>query len=253
MTMLEDYWLPTRDGKGTQVDTLPPGQSFDQIEDILYFQKKLYNSLGVPVTRLNPDNQYTLGVATEITRDEVKFGKFIARMRNQFSTLFIKMLEKQLVLKGIMTIQDYQRISKEFRFDFAKDNYFTELKNNQIMGARNDLAHAMVDFAGRFYSNTLIRKNILMQSDEEIEEIDQQIADESMMPQYQMTGMESQGGIMADPDMAGDSGVPPTSTTPPQQNGADQQQGQTPQGNNGAGANPNAKKLRAVAGRMAGQ
>ena len=180
MTMLEDYWLPRRDGRGTEVDTLPPGTSFDQISDIYYFQKKLYNSLYVPVTRLNPEDKFSLGIATEVTRDEVKFGKFISRMRNRFSQLFTKMLEKQLVLKQVMTLEDFQRISKFFRFDFAKDSYFTELKDSQIQQGRNDVAMGMMGgLVGRFYSNKWLRKNILKQSDEDIEEMDMEIAEET--------------------------------------------------------------------------
>jgi hypothetical protein len=211
MTMLEDYWLPRRDGKGTEVDTLPPGTSFDQISDILYFQKKFYNSLNVPVNRLSPDDKFSNDIiATGITREEIKFGKFIARMRNRFSLLFTKVLEKQLVLKHIMTIEDFQRISKFFRYDYAKDSYFVELKDAQILNGRVELAHAMIDLVGRYYSNTWLRKNVLKQTDEDIEENDDQIAEESMNPQYNMAGEmgPSAGGILGDMALGGESGGP---------------------------------------------
>ena len=108
-TMLEDYWLPVRDGRGTKVDVLPPGAAFNQIDDILFFQRRLYELLHVPMSRLDPENHYTEDVATGITRDEVKFGKFIERMRTRFSLLFVKVLEKQVVLKQIMTIEDFPK------------------------------------------------------------------------------------------------------------------------------------------------
>ena len=132
MTMLEDYWLPRREGgRGTEVTTLPGGQTLGQMDDVLYFQKKFLQTLNVPVSRLNSDALFSIGRATEITRDELKFGRFIIRLRHRFSQLFIKMLEKQLVLKGIMTPEDWAQIVHNVNFDFAKDNYFTELKNNE--------------------------------------------------------------------------------------------------------------------------
>ena len=134
MTMLEDYWLPRRDGgKGTEVTTLPGGQTLGQMDDVLYFQKKFFQTLNVPVNRLNSDALFSLGRATEVTRDELKFARFISRLRGKFATLFTKMLEKQLVLKGVMTIEDFENISPNFKYDFSKDNYFTELKDGEIM------------------------------------------------------------------------------------------------------------------------
>ncbi|MEI6882341.1 MAG: portal protein, partial [Bacteroidota bacterium] len=137
MTMLEDYWLPRREGgRGTEVTTLPGGQTLGQMDDVLYFQKKMYQTLNVPVNRLNSDALFSLGRATEVTRDELKFSKFISRLRGRFSTLFTSLLEKQLVLKGIMSIEDGQNIAPDIRFDFAKDNYFTELKNAEMIQNR---------------------------------------------------------------------------------------------------------------------
>jgi hypothetical protein len=140
MTMLEDYWLPRRDGgKGTEVTTLPGGQTLGQMDDVLYFQKKFFQTLNVPVNRLNSDALFSLGRATEVTRDELKFAKFISRLRGKFATLFVKMLEKQLVLKQILTIEDFENISADLKFDFAKDNYFTELKDGEIIENRINL------------------------------------------------------------------------------------------------------------------
>ena len=173
MTMLEDYWLPRREGgRGTEVTTLPGGQTLGQMDDVLYFQKKFLQCLNVPVSRLNSDALFSIGRATEITRDELKFGRFIVRLRSRFSHLFIKMLEKQLVLKGIMTIEEYNDLAHKIRFDFAKDNYFTELKDNEIAEARVNLARNFQDMAGKYYSHHWIRKNILKQTDDVVAEED---------------------------------------------------------------------------------
>ena len=170
MTMLEDYWLPRREGgRGTEVTTLPGGQTLGQMDDVLYFQKKFLNALNVPVSRLNSDALFSLGRATEITRDELKFVRFITRLRNRFSQLFLKLLEKQLVLKGITTIEDWNLISNDIKFNYERDNYFTELKDAEISQGRIQLAQAFQDVAGKYYSHTWIRKNILHQSDEDIE------------------------------------------------------------------------------------
>jgi len=184
ITMLEDYWLPQRDGKGTKVDVLPPGAAFNQLDDILFFQKRLYNSLHVPINRLDPDNIYSDSVATQITRDEVKFGKFIDRMRVRFAQLFTKVLEKQLVLKQVMSIEDFEKVSRFLKYDFVKDNYFLEGKEQQIMMSRIEIAMQIMPFIGRYYSNTWMRKNVLRQNDEEIKEMDMEILEEQDNPQY---------------------------------------------------------------------
>ena len=179
MTMLEDYWLPRRDGgKGTEVTTLPGGQTLGQMDDVLYFQKKFFQTLNVPVNRLNSDALFSLGRATEVTRDELKFARFISRLRSKFATLFTKMLEKQLVLKGIMTLEDFENISPNFKYDFSKDNYFTELKDGEILENRINLARNFQDMIGKYYSQEWLRKNILQQSDDDIEEMDKQIEEE---------------------------------------------------------------------------
>lgn len=170
MTMLEDYWLPRREGgRGTEVTTLPGGQNLGQMDDVLYFQKKFLQTLNVPVSRLNSDALFSIGRATEITRDELKFERFIVRLRNRFSHLFVKMLEKQLVLKGITTVDDWQTIQGLIRFEFAKDNYFAELKKAEILQNRISQTRDMQDMAGKYVSHAWIRKNVLLQSEDDIE------------------------------------------------------------------------------------
>lgn len=186
MTMLEDFWFPRREGsRGTEVTTLPAGQNLGEMSDVEYFQKKLYSSLNVPVSRLEAqDNPFDVGRSTQISRDEVKFAKFINRLRLKFAQLFLKCLEKQLILKGITTSEDWEVISQNIRFDFAKDNYFAELKENEIIMGRINLLQQIDQYAGKYYSHTWIRKNVLQQSDDDIEEIDAEIQEEQDNIQY---------------------------------------------------------------------
>jgi hypothetical protein len=179
MTMLEDYWLPRREGgKGTEITTLPGGENLGKMEDVEYFQKKLYQSLNVPATRLQTEQTYSIGRATEITRDEVKFAKFISRMRAKFSTLFLKCLEKQLVLKGIVTVDDWKQMSQYIKFDYAKDNYYEELKETDVLNSRLQAANQLTPYVGKYYSHSWIRSNIFKQSDEDRAQMDQQIKEE---------------------------------------------------------------------------
>jgi hypothetical protein len=195
MTMLEDYWLPRREGgRGTEVTTLPGGQTLGQMDDVLYFQKRFYQTLNVPVNRLNSDALFSLGRATEVTRDEVKFSRFVNRLRSKFSTLFVMMLQKQLVLKKVMTIEEYDSISAKIRFDFAQDNYFSELKDGEILMNRVNNVHMMQDLVGKYYSNEWLRKNVLMQSDDEIEMMDEQIQEEMNDPRYGVIDAGDQPG-----------------------------------------------------------
>jgi hypothetical protein len=183
MTMLEDYWFPRREGgKGTEVTTLPAGQNLGEMTDVEYFQKKLYQSLNVPVTRMQSDNTFSLGKSSEITRDEIKFNKFIQRLRNRFTQLFLKSLERQLILKGVATSEDWAQISGKVRFNFAIDNYFAELKESEIMQGRVQLLQQIDPYVGKYYSTEWIRKNVLRQSDEDIEEIDSQMDEDSANP-----------------------------------------------------------------------
>lgn len=186
MTMLEDFWLPRRDGsRGTEISTLPGGQNLGEIEDIVYFQNILYRSLNVPVSRLQPDQTFTLGRATEITRDEVKFSKFITRLRNKFSELFLKLLEKQLLLKQICTVEDWEIWKSQIEFKYAIDNYYAELKNMEILRDRVNLLRDMEEYVGKYYSHENARRYVLQQTDEEIKENDEQIKKEAKDPRWQ--------------------------------------------------------------------
>ncbi len=185
MTMLEDFWLPrSGGGRGTEITTLPGGQNLSELDDVVYFQRKLYKSLNVPITRLEPETTYSLGRATEITRDEVKFAKFINRLRNKFSALFLSILEKQLVLKNIMSLEDWEEIKHNVRFQYAEDNYYAELKETEILRDRVSMLRDMDDYIGKYWSHENVRRNILKQSDEDIEENDKQIAEEKDDPQF---------------------------------------------------------------------
>jgi hypothetical protein len=215
MTMLEDYWLPRREGgRGTEVTTLPGGQNLGQMDDVLYFQKKFLQTLNVPVSRLNSDALFSLGRATEITRDELKFNRFIVRLRARFAILFTKLLEKQLILKGITTPEDWAEIAGQIKYDFSKDNYFAELKNSEITQGRIELARNIQDFAGKYYSHKWIRENILQQSEDDIEESDSEIIQEAqsgeprwvnpVIEQNAQSMQQQQGGEQAEQQQGGE-------------------------------------------------
>ena len=179
MTMLEDYWLPRREGnRGTEISTLPGGQNLGEMTDVEYFKKKLYESLNVPVTRLQSESGFNLGRATEISRDEVRFSKFVNRLRRRFSILFYKTLEKQLILKGIISAEEWPEIKNDINFEFATDNYFSELKYSEIMINRMNTLNQMENYIGTYFSREWVRKNILMQTEDDIEDMDKQIAEE---------------------------------------------------------------------------
>lgn len=179
LTMLEDYWLPRREGSsGTEISTLPGGQNLGEMDDVEYFRRKLYESLNVPVSRLESENQFNIGRSSEINRDELKFSKFIARLRSRFSEVFYILLEKQLLLKGVVTKDEWAEIKKGLRFDFLEENHFAELKKSEILRERLSLVQDVDQFAGKYYSQDWIRRNVLMQSEEEIKQIDDQIGQE---------------------------------------------------------------------------
>ena len=179
MSMLEDFWLPRREGgRGTEITTLPGGQNLADIDDIEYFKKKLYQSLNVPATRLEAENGFNMGRASEISRDELKFNKFTQRLQAKFARTFIDILKTQLVLKNVVNGEEYDKIKDFFYFDFATDNHFTELKDAEILRERLDTLGAIGDYVGKYYSNEYVRKYILHQSEDEIKVIDQQIQDE---------------------------------------------------------------------------
>ena len=186
MTMLEDYWLPRRDGsRGTEITTLPAGQNLGKLEDVEYFQKKLYESLNVPVTRLEQDGSFIFGQGQEISRDEIKFTKFIDRVRMRFNHLFLDSLKRQLILKNIITDDDWELFETHIKFDYTKDNYFEQQKQSSVMTDRVNLINLMQPLIGKYYSNEWVRKHILQQSDEEIEEMDEQNMAEQENPLYQ--------------------------------------------------------------------
>ena len=179
LSMLEDYWLPRREGgRGTEISTLPGGENLGELEDVLYFQKKLYKSLNVPSSRLEQESGFVLGRAQEISRDEVKFTRFIERLRNRFGHLFNTCLEKQLILKGILTLNDWRSIEKRVHYEWQTDSHFAELKEAEMLQERLNLLQNMNfadEIVGNFFSKEFVRKRILKQTQEEIDEIDRQI------------------------------------------------------------------------------
>ena len=216
MSMLEDFWLPRREGgRGTEISTLPGGQNLGELEDVKYFQKKLYKALNVPSSRLETETTFNIGRAAEITRDEVKFQKFIARLRKRFSELFTDLLKTQLILKGIMTLEEWDEMKEHIQFDFIADNYFTELKEIEIRNERMNQVNTMDPYVGKYFSVEYMRRQVLKQTEQEIKEIDDQIADE----------MES--GVIADPAAemdsamaAGGEGAPAAEVAPNEQESA---------------------------------
>ena len=178
MSMLEDFWLPRRDGgRGTEISTLPSGQNLGEIEDIEYFRKKLYQSLSVPISRIEGTEQtaFNLGRASEINRDEIKFAKFIAKLRHRFSHLFTDLLRIQLILKGIINEEDWFEIKDDIDYIWTIDSHFSELKNNEIIRERFEILQTMEEYIGKFVSKEWVQKNILKQTDEDIKQMQKQI------------------------------------------------------------------------------
>lgn len=179
MSMLEDFWLPRREGgRGTEISTLPGGENLGQIDDILYFQKRLYKSLNVPIGRLEQEAQFSLGRSTEISRDELKFQKFIDRLRKRFSMLFREILKKQLILKGIITEEDWESISNHIQFEFERDNHFTELKDAELLRERLQSLDMVQNYVGEYFSKEWVMKNVLMLNDEDIKTMKDQLSEE---------------------------------------------------------------------------
>jgi len=202
MSMMEDFWLPRREGgRGTEITTLPGGQNLGEITDINYFQRKLYRSLNVPETRIEGEGSgFSLGRSSEILRDEIKFSKFVGRMRKRFSHLFNDLLKTQLLLKNVITPEDWDRMSDHIQYDFLYDNHFAELKNAELTTERLNLAALAEPYVGKYYSQDYVRRKILRQTDEEIIEqdkmIDKEIADGTIEDPV-VAGLEAQ--IMGDP------------------------------------------------------
>ena len=176
MNMMEDYWLPRREGgRGTEISTLPGGQNLGELEDISYFQTKVYKSLNVPSSRLMEDNSFSLGRESEVTRDELKFSKFILRLRNKFLDLFDNMLKTQLQLKGIIAEDEWLPIKNKMVYKWAEDSYYREAKAQEILRGRLELARDVSDYTGKFYSIDYIRREVLQQTDEEIKRLDKEM------------------------------------------------------------------------------
>ena len=177
MSMLEDFWLPRREGgRGTEISTLPGGQNLGELKDVEYFKKKLYNSLNLPPSRLTDDNKgFNLGKTTEVLRDELKFAKFIGRLRKRFSELFHDILKTQLILKGIITPEDWEDMEEHIQYDFLFDNHFNELKKIEMMKERLSVVAEMDPFVGKYFSSEYVRKQVLMQTEKEYKEIEKQM------------------------------------------------------------------------------
>lgn len=220
MTMLEDFWLPRREGgRGTEITTLPGGTNLGEMEDVQYFQKNLYKSLNVPSSRLEADTGFSLGRSSEISRDEVKFSKFVDRLRTRFNHLFLKALEKQLVLKRIISIEEWSDIQSKLRFDYRTDSHFVELKEAELLSQRIQTARDMDEFVGKYFSQEYVRKQVLRQTDEDIEQMDDQIEIEKELESDELDLGPDDDGAEA----------------PPEQDPAQQQYTLTPANGNGQG------------------
>ena len=211
MSMLEDFWLPRREGgRGTEITTLPGGQNLGEIDDIVYFQRKLFRSLNVPISRLEAESQFTLGRSTEITRDELKFTKFVQRIRKKFVPLFTDILKTQLLLKGIISPDDWPNIQEHIQYDFLADGHFSELKEAELLNDRINTLNQVEAYVGTFFSKQWVQKNVLRLTDLEIEEMQKQINKESGMdPEDGGINLpDAHGGIRRDDTAQGKVGEP---------------------------------------------
>ena len=194
MSMLEDYWLPRREGgKGTEIQTLPGGQSLGEMEDVEYLLRKVYRALNVPLTRMEVQTGYNLGRASEITRDEVKFYKFIERLQNKFNGMFLDILKKQCILRGILTPEDWTAMCQDINIVYSKDSYFTELKENEILNERVNMLNVLGNYNGVFFSTNYIRKNILKQTEEEMAKMNVEIEQDRQKQIQQQLQMQQLG------------------------------------------------------------
>jgi len=206
LSMLEDFWMPRRgEGKSTEITTLPAGQNLGEMEDVLYFEKKLYRALNVPVSRLEAQQGFSLGRSSEITRDELKFDKFIDKLRSRFSTLFDELLERQLALKGICTPEEWHEFKQYIHYDFIKDNNFTELKEAELLQNRMQTLQILDPYIGRFFSERWVKKNVLRLNEDEIETMQEEMDEEAEeMQQRQQEQMDAQQGVDGLDDGSGD-------------------------------------------------
>ena len=215
MSMLEDFWMPRREGgRGTEIQTLEAGQNLSEMDDVKYFQKKLFQSLNVPASRLEESTGFNLGKASEISRDEVKFFKFIERLRMKFAELFLELLRVQLTLKGVIKKEEWDEIEDRVGFQFAKDSHFSELKESEILKDRLQSARDAEDFVGKYYSREWVRKKILRQTEDDVEQIDNQIAAEQAAGLIMAPGQEAAGPMGEPMPPEGGAGMPIPSTPP---------------------------------------
>ena len=193
MSMLEDFWLPRREGgRGTEITTLAGGSNLGEIDDITYFKQKLFRSLNVPISRLEAESGFSLGRSTEITRDELKFTKFVQRLRKKFTPVFTDILKTQLILKGVITLEDWKKISQHIQYDFLQDGHFAELKAAELMRDRIDMLGSIESYIGTFYSKNWVQKNVLNLTDHEIENMQAEINKEE--------GLDSDEGGINEPE-----------------------------------------------------
>jgi len=187
--MLEDFWMPRRgEGKSTEITTLPAGQNLGQMEDVHYFEKKLYRALNVPISRMEAQQGFSLGRSNEITRDEIKFDKFVDKLRSRFSILFDELLARQLALKGICTLDEWNQFKQSIRYDFIKDNNFSELKDAELLQNRLNMLATVQPYIGLFYSKRWVQENVLQFDESEIADMEKQMKKEAKdMEQMQNT------------------------------------------------------------------
>ena len=187
MSMLEDFWIPRREGgRSTEITTLDGGQNLGEMEDVIYLQRKLFRALNVPLSRLETEAGFNLGRSTEITRDEIKFGKFVSRLRARFSTLFNNLLKVQLISKGIISENDWKALDQQLKYTFQTDSHFTDLKDMEILKEKMDVMRELQEYVGTYFSKEYIKKNILRFSEEELREMESQIEKEAQAePQEQ--------------------------------------------------------------------
>lgn len=228
MTMIEDYWIPRREGgRGTQIETLKGGENLGKMEDVEYFQKRLYQALNIPVDRLVQDTPFSAGNTNEITRDELKFFKYIQRLRLRFSGLFINVLEKQLILKNIITYDDWVAIRDAIRFQYATDNHFSELLSAQILKERVNTANMLDPLVGRFFSEDYVKRHVLMQTDEDIEQMTQEMEQEvEIVAQRRIQQATIDGQVQAAQQIAAAAGDQQAAQGDQQQEGDQQQAGE---------------------------
>ena len=227
MSMLEDFWLPRREGgRGTEITTLPGGSNLGEIDDIQYFKKKLFQSLNVPISRLEAEAGFSLGRSTEITRDELKFTKFVQRLRKRFTPLFTDMLKTQLILKGVITVEDWKNISQHIQYDFLQDGHFAELKKAELLEDRINALGNIESYIGTFFSKEWVQKNVLNLTDAEIDNMQKQINKEA--------GLDpDEGGVDIPQNTDGITRFPSMDGAPIPADDLDKYDGKTPPEDNG--------------------